>query len=1250
MPLPALVLASLALQQAPPPAAAEDLRTVEVVLDEQDPVLAGHGVCERVEYEVRFSGMLQAWTRTEDSFDTFLRVEDGAGKLLHQDDDLGGKPTPYLEFAVEPGQRLVILVAAAQPGLTGKAELRLRAFPDTELTRKAASDARAAFAKGQALEQQKDFPSALAEIAAAIRALLSTEGLNHSVPSIKALYALGWQAWKLGDLESSVLACGAVVEDMERAMPPDQPSLLQARGFLAWVLRCRGQLAQARILGEQVLASRLRTLPEDHPDVLTAQHGLAWTLRLCGELQRAKELAEHVLEVRTRILKDDDSDLQWSRSELAKVLGELGELERARELQEQALAVRERASPPNPLDLAWARSDLGWTLGRLGELQRAKELQELVLEARESTLPEDHFDLQSARANLAATLLELGEARRAQALQERVLEVQTRVLAPGAPDIRAARNNLALTLRLLGDLTRSKMLLEQVVAEDERSLPNDAPVRLHEHANLADTLLRMGDAQGARALIEPVLAIQERILPEGAPDLGLSIHTLANIESSLGHPERAVELFQRLIATQSRTLPPGHRDLLSSRGGLGWALFRAGDREGARAEFQAVAEVRARTEPAESPLLAMARLNLGSALLSLGRMEEVRTLTEQILAEERSSLVPGSGLLQGAHLNQLLTCLATGERSRAEEVGLQLARDVRASLEQTTRSLAPREAEASALAVRGRIAAVVRLALAPGDSKRGEELARAAFELVESVRSVPLASRTALRAAEGGGELGAKAARLRKQIQDASGEIAAAATSGAGTAEEFQAALRRKESAERALGETLAARGSPGSAFQCPSLATIAAALAEHEFVVAFSVHAFMDLDPDLAVARPADSRLLAAVAGRAARVRWIDLGPEAKIAAAADRWRKALSAPIPRGTAVSEGPPRGAEEEAAGAELAQLLVAPLLAACPDATRWYVANDDVLHLVPLDALPDGTQVLGDRLQVLVRPDFARFPGDARQAAAAPLLVAMGAIEFDGPSGPAVAIAPASAQRSRAWDRSFAPLPETQQEVRTVEALFHKSFPEPAQVRRLEQREATKQALRDLAPQLCFLHLATHGYFERDSVASLEDRAPASRWVESQPFVERVQGLSPWVLCGLALAGANEPPDALGRLRGVITAEEVAALDLSHCELAVLSACDTNTGIRRAGQGVASLQAALHAAGARSAISSLWRVPDEATRELMVDFYHRIWVEKKPKAQALWEAKSKLRKQKDENGRPKYATRDWAGWVLSGDPR
>ncbi len=72
--------------------------------------------------------------------------------------------------------------------------------------------------------------------------------------------------------------------------------------------------------------------------------------------------------------------------------------------------------------------------------------------------------------------------------------------------------------------------------------------------------------------------------------------------------------------------------------------------------------------------------------------------------------------------------------------------------------------------------------------------------------------------------------------------------------------------------------------------------------------------------------------------------------------------------------------------------------------------------------------------------------------------------------------------------------------------------------------------------------------------------------------------------GLVLAGANTwlngkpaPPEAED---GLLTAEDVAGMNLLHTELVVLSACDTGLGDVRKGEGVMGLRRAFAVAGAR----------------------------------------------------------------------
>jgi CHAT domain-containing protein len=70
-----------------------------------------------------------------------------------------------------------------------------------------------------------------------------------------------------------------------------------------------------------------------------------------------------------------------------------------------------------------------------------------------------------------------------------------------------------------------------------------------------------------------------------------------------------------------------------------------------------------------------------------------------------------------------------------------------------------------------------------------------------------------------------------------------------------------------------------------------------------------------------------------------------------------------------------------------------------------------------------------------------------------------------------------------------------------------------------------------------------------------------------------------------------------------------------------------------------------AAGARSLLVALWRVPAEASKELIQHFYAGLFQRNLSRADALKEAQNALRSQ------PKYADPwNWGGWVLVGDPR
>jgi CHAT domain-containing protein len=207
-------------------------------------------------------------------------------------------------------------------------------------------------------------------------------------------------------------------------------------------------------------------------------------------------------------------------------------------------------------------------------------------------------------------------------------------------------------------------------------------------------------------------------------------------------------------------------------------------------------------------------------------------------------------------------------------------------------------------------------------------------------------------------------------------------------------------------------------------------------------------------------------------------------------------------------------------------------------------------------------------------------------------------------------------------------------------MFARSFAEQTAITLLAA-DASEAAFVTNAPGKTYLHLATHGYFAPEEVwkaTDARDESPLARLDTGRE--NRSVRLSPYSLAGIALAGANLPPDALGRREGILTAQEIVHVDLFACELATLSACKTSLGVRRAGTGLASLRQAFHAAGARYVLATLWEVQDAAADALMRDFYTRVWDGRQDPREALRAAKVAARARG-------VAFRDWAGWMVSG---
>ena len=330
-------------------------------------------------------------------------------------------------------------------------------------------------------------------------------------------------------------------------------------------------------------------------------------------------------------------------------------------------------------------------------------------------------------------------------------------------------------------------------------------------------------------------------------------------------------------------------------------------------------------------------------------------------------------------------------------------------------------------------------------------------------------------------------------------------------------------------------------------------------------------------------------------------------------------------------------------------------------SRLFVIPDGALNLVNLVALPitDGGYLVenGPRLHTLTSErDLASVANAPPKGAG---LLALGGASFDAePAGHTKSPEEHGAFRGTLSECAsfqsihFEALPASAIEVKEIAEAWVATDIDPAvgEAISLLGADASEAAFKSRAPGKRVLHLATHAFFLDGSCPSAvrDRRGVGGRAPAKADSTTPSPGENPLHLAGFALAGANQRALAAPEEEdGILTAEEIGALDLRGVEWAVLSGCDTGIGVVAAGEGVIGLRRAFRIAGVSTVIMSLWQIDDEAARVWMEALYHERLAEGRTTADAVHLTSLKILLDRRGRGDDTHPA-SWAAFIAAGE--
>lgn len=765
------------------------------------------------------------------------------------------------------------------------------------------------------------------------------------------------------------------------------------------------------------------------------------------------------------------------------------------------------------------------------------------------------------------------------ALAQQSLEIRRRNLAADDLQVADSLHNLATFYLYTGDYSKAEPFLKQSLEIREHKLGKEDLQVARSLNSLAGLAQEVGNYETAGELFGRALTIRKSKLGPNHPLVAQSTNNLALLYTAKKDYKQAEGLFIEAHEHLKKGL--GHENhpvIANSLNGLAVVYQEQGDLERAEPLYMRALEIQERLLGQDHPTVANTIHNL--AVLYLLKSDFARA--EPLYRRAADTLEKTLGLRHPRFANAL------------ESIGImyQTKGDVDRALELFTRAGDIREANL-ALVIASGSEKEKRLYMDTLDMQANVAISLHLRYAPEKVSAARLALTTILRR-KGRvldaltDSLGALRRRSRAdqalltKLSSVRSDLARVVLNGLGqrTRVQHEAEINKLESeAQRLEAEISSQSAKFRTETEAVTIEKVQQAIPPDAALVEMAIYRPFDSTARVKSEALGQPRYVAYILGRDGAPTFVDLGDASSIDKRVTEFREVLATPTSDVKEIS----RSLDEQ---------LMRPIRQKLGSITNVFLSTDSALNLVPFAALIDeGGRYLveNSRMTYLTSGrDLLRLQTYGHST-----------------RGPMVAFAnPTFTRRQISETRhaqtdsttatnesndfiglDFQPIAGASKEAEALKTILP----------RLKVNvgpKATEGAIKSIQKP-SILHVATHGFFLSNQSSS--GTGGAQRSIGPQ---------NPLLRSGLAFAGANQLDGGDGE-DGILTALEATGLDLLGTKLVVLSACETGVGDVRNGDGVYGLRRALVLAGSESQVISLWKVNDDATKDLMVDYYKQL---------------------------------------------
>ena len=954
----------------------------------------------------------------------------------------------------------------------------------------------------------------------------------------------------------------------------------------------KGLYEKAVYFGEQArVVAREKSGPRSK-DYATSLNNLAFLYERMNNYIQSEALYMEALNIRKIVLGTEHPEYATTLNGLAGLYKSMGLFYKAEFLYIEAVKIRKKVLGSEHISYAASLNNLGFLYVLMGNFVKAEPLIIEALKIRKNILGTENISYAISIFNLARLNERMGNYAKAEPLYVEAINIHKKVLGTEHPDYATSLSELAGLYQSMGNYAKAEKLYIEAMSIYKNALGAEHVFYATCLSNLASLYKGMSNYAKAEPLFIEALNIRKKVLGTEHPDYATSLNNLASLYKRNGNYAKAEALFTEALNIYKKALGVDHVFYATTSINLSKIYEYLGYYSKAEQFLIEGIDIFKKVFGSEHPNYATGLNNLA------------------LLYESRGDLIKADSLLLiGSAINFrhiLINFVNLSEKEKQSWLNINSnINDLILSLQYNHKGISPTSTQSifnQQLLLKSLVLADTRRAMETIQNSNDSLLQKILGNWLDMKKE--LSRQYALPLSKRSPELAAweqQAEELEKQLNRLSAAFRDQQQSLRIKLKDVQKGLRQDEAAVEFVRFRLYNKKWTDSIMYAAYILTPGDSIPD--FVPLFEERQLQQIWSTSGTTNEQKVKNLYRGSTEGS-----DAGPEAAMGKEVYRLVWQPLEPYLKGITKIAYAPAGLLYKIAFHAL------PVDSATALMDKYTLRQYTSIREVALRSRTTGTQQ-PKQIVLFGNPDYARV--NSSPVTHNPQPVTSSSIYTPGTRG--------------SYNNTWSPLSGTAEEIKKIRQLFVKN---QIQTTQFVQQEASEEHLKSLSgqsPQV--LHIATHGFFLPQ--AEQKRKEPGMMNESQYSFAD-----NPLLRSGLVLAGANHAwsghPPVDGSEDGIVTAYEIAQLNLGNTELVVLGACETALGDIKGGEGVFGLQRAFKLAGVKKMIVSLWQVPDKETAELMTAFYN-YWLKGQPIEQAFARAQSEMRKQ--------YPAFYWAAFVL-----